>query len=283
MRPHGVTGSGLGTRNGSMPDGGVGADGGRRSAPVSGVLRFTRYAYPPNVLGYCGPGDHQALLEYASAGVADPGLDQLARGFDGAWPYLALIAAANGDRDPLDDDVVSAYWIGNDLLAHVPGDLLVRHLEDRFRPRVAGSVGVVVGPVLQGGVAHHSLHVLGVTPWIGLLRAGQVDPAMEVVERCLVRWGRVATVPDAGWVEVTVPTIMWDGLQLSLGPTRVEQFRCEERGHHLADVQVDDLVGVHWEWVCDRLTPSEAAQLAWTTRHNLAAVQRARVHPAAAT
>ena len=59
--------------------------------------------------------------------------------------------------------------------------------------------------------------------------------------------------------------------------------RCEEQGHHLADVQVDDLVGVHREWVCDRLTPSEADQLARTTRHNLAAVQRAREHPAAAT
>lgn len=283
MSPHGVAGSALDTRAGSMPHGGLGVDTRRESVPGSGVLRFTRYAYPPNVLGYCGPGDHQALLEYASAGVADPGLDELARGFEGAWPYLALIAAANGDRDPLDDAVVSAYWIGNDLLAHVPGDLLVRHLEDRFRPRVAGSVENVVGPVLQGGVAHHSLHVLGVTPWIGLLRAGQVDPAMEVVERCLVRWGRVATAPDAGWVEVAVPTITWDGLQLALGPPRIELFRCEERGHHLADVQVDDLVGVHWEWVCDRITSVEADQLARTTRHNLAAVQRARVHMATVT
>ena len=243
--------------------------------PGAGVLRFTRYAYPPNVLGYCGPDDHQALLEYASAGEADEGLDELARAFEGAWPYLALIAAANGDADPLDDDVVSAYWIGNDLLDRVPGDLLVRHLEDRFRPRVAGSVEPVVGPVLQGGVAHHSLHVLGVTPWIGLLRAGHPDPAMEVVERCLIRWGRVVTAPDDGWTSVTVPTITWDGHHLALGPPRVEPFRCEVRGHHLADVQVDDLVGVHWEWVCDRLSRDEADALARTTRHNLAAVQRA--------
>lgn len=247
----------------------------------AGVLRFGRYAYPPNVLGYCGPDDHRALLEYTSAGEVDRGLHELARAFEGAWPYLALIAAAAGGQ-PLDDDVVTAYWVGNDLLDRVPGDLLVRQLEDRFRPRVAGSVAPVVGPVLHGGVAHHSLHVLGVTPWIGLLRAGHAEPAMEVVERCLVRWGRVVSTPVGGWVRVEVPTITWDGRALDVGPTRTEQFRCEDDGHRLATVEVGDVVAVHWEWVCDRLTPPEADALVRTTRHNLAAVQRAtaRLAPA---
>ena len=61
-----------------------------------GPLLFARYAYPPNALGYCGPQDHRALLEYAAAGVVDRGLRELAQGFDGAWPYLRLIAEAAG-------------------------------------------------------------------------------------------------------------------------------------------------------------------------------------------
>ena len=67
---------------------------------------FGRYAYPPNELGYCGPTD----------GAAGSGLASHAREFDGAWPYLQLIAAANPREDPLAADVVTAYWVGNGLL-----------------------------------------------------------------------------------------------------------------------------------------------------------------------
>ena len=45
-----------------------------------------------------------------------------ARQFDGAWAYLESIARAAGIADPLDERVVEAYWIGNDLLDRVdPG------------------------------------------------------------------------------------------------------------------------------------------------------------------
>ena len=86
-----------------------------RTAPsaLSGALRFAAYAYPPNALGYCGPDESHQLLEQLAAGVDDPDLRRLARGFEGAWPYLELIAGANGIRDPLDSRVVEAYWVGN--------------------------------------------------------------------------------------------------------------------------------------------------------------------------
>jgi len=35
---------------------------------VSGAELFARYAYPPNELGYCGPGEPAALLEAAVEG-----------------------------------------------------------------------------------------------------------------------------------------------------------------------------------------------------------------------
>src|ERR1039458_5353739 len=98
------------------------------SRPADGPLLFARYAYPPNALGYCGPGDSQSLLELgADPGSVgnDEGLRRLARRFEGAWPYVELIAAANRIEDPLDLRVVEAYWIGNELL-------------DRRRPRRLG-------------------------------------------------------------------------------------------------------------------------------------------------
>src|SRR5690606_16524020 len=99
--------------------GGHVAGGAAMRAPASGPLRFARLAYPPNALGYCGPDDAAALLDHADAGLAGADLAGLARQFAGAWPYLQLIAASAGRPDPLDADVVEAYWLGNDLLRGV--------------------------------------------------------------------------------------------------------------------------------------------------------------------
>jgi len=47
---------------------------GGQSSTGSGAAMFARYAYPPNELGYCGPGDGQDLLEFAHAAtdLGDP-------------------------------------------------------------------------------------------------------------------------------------------------------------------------------------------------------------------
>jgi hypothetical protein len=69
---------------------------------ISGSPLFARYAFPPNERGLCGPPDNAALRGYAAAGLTDPDLRRLAGQFEGAWPYLRLIAEANGITDPLD-------------------------------------------------------------------------------------------------------------------------------------------------------------------------------------
>ena len=66
-----------------------------------GPLLFARYAYAPNALGYCGADEPRTLLEYGDAQASDSGLSELARTFDGAWPYLELIAGAAGIGDPV--------------------------------------------------------------------------------------------------------------------------------------------------------------------------------------
>ena len=114
---------------------------GDRQRPVEaapGPVLFARYAYPPNALGYCGPGDPSALLGAAAEGTDVPGLGRLAARFEGAWPYLQLIAACNGLDDPLDRRVVEAYWVGNDLIARVPASALAHSLGDRFEQGPAG-------------------------------------------------------------------------------------------------------------------------------------------------
>src|SRR5688572_10653564 len=59
---------------------------------MQGPTLFARYAYPPNERGSCGPPQSRTVFEYGVAAVVDPGLEQLARQFSGAWPYLEFIA-----------------------------------------------------------------------------------------------------------------------------------------------------------------------------------------------
>ncbi|MFT5223662.1 MAG: hypothetical protein ACI867_001985 [Glaciecola sp.] len=239
-----------------------------------GALRFARYAYPPNLLGYCGPTDHEALLDHASVGSSDPGLVELAQGFEGAWPYLQLIAACAGISDPLDDAVVRAYWNGGATLDHVPGRLLATSLDDRFRRRLDGRTEPLALAALTGGRAHHSFHVLAAGPWLGLLRAGRVEPAREVMERCLIRWGTVRAV-DGNHATVEVVTLDQDNGRVRLGEPRLEVFRWAHRGRHLTPLAVGATVAVHWDWVCDLLDANSQARLMLETRRSLRAARGA--------
>jgi hypothetical protein len=65
-----------------------------------GPLLFARYAFRPNELGYCGGEDERALFQYTVEQTVDGGLVQLERQFEGAYPYLQLIARANAIADP---------------------------------------------------------------------------------------------------------------------------------------------------------------------------------------
>lgn len=244
------------------------------SAAVGGALRFAAYAYPPNALGYCGPDAAQQLLQQVSAGVDDPDLRRLARGFEGAWPYLELIATANGIRDPLHPAVVEAYWVGNALLDRVGPRLLGDSLETRFRGRAGRAWDRLVDAVPAGAVPHHSFHVLGVYPWVGLLRGGRVDEPLHVLDRCRVRWGRVLELRGPRALVASRP-LSWDGRHLLLGPERPEEVLLRLDGLGLAGpVGVGDWCSLHWDWVCERLDPRQVGALARRTSEQLAVVDR---------
>jgi hypothetical protein len=238
------------------------------TATENAPLLFARYAHPPNLLGYCGPPDHRAFFEQATEGVIDRELAQLAHAFDGAWPYLELIAAANAIRNPLDRAVVHAYWIGNPLLERVDMAALGGSVEDRFRRRVGRGWEHLAAAILTGAVPHHSFHVLLVSPWTGLMRAGRFEHPLHVMDRCRIRWGRIVDVVG-DTARVNVPTLRWDGRELGVGSAAPELARVKADGRGLVpDLRPGDLVSLHWDWVCDRLSPADVGALdRYTLRH----------------
>jgi len=243
--------------------------------PADGPLLFARYAYPPNELGYCGGDDHGALLEQTSAGVVDGGLRQTLRGFEGAWPYLELIAAANHLDDPLDARVVEAYWLGSRLLERVGPALFAGSLDERFRGRAGRSWPALVDAIPNGALPHHSFHVLGVYPFVGLIRDGVVDEPLHVLDRCRIRWGRVLAI-IANTAVVASQPLEWDGHRLVLGAVREEVAVTGEGTMRLSRaLAAGDWCSLHWDWVCDRLEPAQVRSLRHYTTTQLAAVNDA--------
>ncbi len=240
---------------------------------LDGPLLFARFAFPPNRLGLCGPESGQTLPDRVRSGRPDAELVHLARQFEGAYPYLELIAAANAIADPLDASVVEAYWLGNDLLGRVGPRALHDDLTDRFRPRTRPREWRWLEAKADGPSAvHHSFHVLEILPRIGLLRGGLPPDLVGVLERCLVRPARVVGVGTAvgGSLDVELaPLELVDG-RLRFGPARLTHLPALN-GDGFGDIFLPgDHVAIHWDRVCGRLDPVQAARLAAVTERNLA-------------
>jgi hypothetical protein len=239
---------------------------------MDGILRCSRYAFGPNRLHYCGPDANQEILAYINEGESDPGLTVLLRGFATMFPYLRLIAQANGIRDPFDDRVVEAYWIGNDLLENVGRQRLWRHLAEglemkkKLDPR---SFELVEDKIAQGAAPHHSFHVLDIWKRTGHLPIAQT---LESMDECRISWGEVVAVDGPKITVETEPLVLLDG-KLSLNPPAKRTIvRALESLSDIEQLAAGQIVTIHWGVPCEVITPGQAAQLRkYTLRHlNLA-------------
>jgi len=242
----------------------------RPIAPAPGPIRFARYAFGPNRLGYCGPEEAGELFEQATEGRDLRRLRDLAGQFEGAYPYLRLIAQSSGNPDPLAADVVEAYWLGGALLDKVRPRALGTSLEERFRPRLRPDGWRWLGAKAEAGaVPNHAFHVLDVFPKVGLMRTGQVDNALQVMDSCRIRWGRVLERDGDAIVVSAVPLELVEG-QLRLGAPRLERIRGWMDGAgFVEDMAEGDVVSIHWDWACERLDAARLAALRDATTHEL--------------
>jgi hypothetical protein len=241
-------------------------------APTPGEAQFARYAYPPNDLGHCGPPGAEVLLAGGATGLPPagdgPGLRARLARFEGAWPYLRLIARAAGVPDALDADVVAAYWLGGELLDAVRPQALVETVDRGFggQPGVRERLAQLAAGA--GAAPDHGFHVFVVYPWVGLLgRAGDVP--RSVLDSCRVRWGTVVSV-DGESADVRSRPLTWDGARLGLGPAEPVRCRWAQDGRaFVADLRPGDQVSLHWNWICERIDDAQAEALSGRTEHQL--------------
>lgn len=236
---------------------------------TDGVLRCARYSFGPNRLHYCGPDANHELFAYIREGVQDPGLTTLLSAFQTLAPYLRHIATQNGIRDPFDDRVVEAYWIGNDLLETIPRNALWRHLiDDHDLKRKLGirDFARVEGKIELGAVPTHAFHVLNI--W---KRTGHLDCAhtLESMDACRVSWGTVRMIDGPRLTVETKPLAVLDG-KLALGqPITKTIVRRLEADSFFDDVVVGDTISMHWGMPCEVLAPRHVAALERYTLRNI--------------
>ena len=241
--------------------------------PTAGEVLFARYAYAPNDLGYCGPAQTAALLELGATGHTRADIVDIARRFSGAWPYATLLAELAGIDDPLDEQVMRAYWLGGALLDDAAAaDFGVKLLE-----LIAGRAGHYWGHLTPDLVSEaaptHGFHVFGVYPWTRLL-AEAPEHALHVLDNCRIRWGEVHAITGEH-VQVTSRRLAWDGEQLGLAEPAMERVRVDYGGKRfVAEPVVGECLALHWDTVSDRLGAAERDDLERSTRWQLDATNR---------
>jgi hypothetical protein len=111
----------------------------------------------------------------------------------------------------------------------------------------------------------HAFHVLDVFPRVGLIRSGEADNVLSVIDACRIRWGRVIERDGDHLVVNAVPLSLAEG-KLVIGRPRPERIRAWQDGvGFFGDAAPGDVISIHWDWACEKLdSPRLAALQAWT-------------------
>jgi len=241
---------------------------------MSGINLFLKYAYAPNIRGFCGPRDIEIIQEGALSDNAED-ITEINRGlnaFTGALPYLQLIASSNQIRDPFDSRVVEAYWIGNDLLKKVSVSRLYDHLRDRFKGNVKSeTLDVIAGQAPLGAKPHHAFHVFDAfSKTGGFDRLGFSDVALKRIDECRIGWGTFEKYADVTKSDIVVK---YEPIRLPITDYRLPITKIisnEIEGRKLfTQLKKGDIVTFHWSRISDKISPTQANHLKFWTKYHL--------------
>ena len=234
-----------------------------------GVSRCARYAFGPNKLHLCGPDANSEVFAYLKEGVSDPGLQNIMKGFNTMYPYLKQIADANNIADPFDVRVVEAYWIGNELLEHVPSQQFSRHLREGLRMRArqgAKPFDQLVDKLRHGARMHHSFHVFNAYKRTG--HDAQFHD-LDSMDACRVSWGKAIHI-EGPKITVMAKPLLLDGHHVKLGEAieRTITRRLEDDGT-FDELTSGDWITMHWHVPCEVVTEREVGFLERYTQQSI--------------
>ena len=237
---------------------------------MQGVQLAARFSIATNRLKYCGPADAEPALfrTIVEGRDLEASRASLLR-FEALEPYLTALAAKHG-RDPLDHDVVEAYWIGNELLDDFTREDFRGILDTLARRGLPRSLAERFAAHLpQHPLPHHTFHVC----FVGVGNVtGHVKTTLPNMEACRPAWAEVLRVAG-GSLEVERPALTYARGRLGLGPPVRETLAYDPR--MLPRVRKGDHVAVHWNWPAVVLADGQLANLKAYTDRSLEAANEA--------
>lgn len=235
---------------------------------MDGILRCARYAFSPNKLHLCGPDANREVFSYIKEGASDPGLEKILSAFHTMYPYLRHIAEANKIRDPFDDRVVEAYWIGNNLLETVDKKVFYHHIIDgqKIKKQVNSTeFNQITDKIRSGAVPHHSFHVF--TIW-KTKKDYVSEYNIENIDNCRISWGIIEKI-DGPFLFVKTKPLLYIKDKLILGQPIIKKINRIFTTHYdIEQLRTDDIISIHWNMPCEVITPTQAIMLEkYTLRH----------------
>jgi len=187
------------------------------------------------------------------------------------FAYLELIANANG-LQPFDRNVAEAFWIGNGLLKNVRKKDLQRLVLEKFTGK--GKLSPARAKKLaekmpDGFLPHHTFHVLYLHTITGV-----IEPSVENAERCRVGWGSVKKV-GRGFAVVDSQKLAERKGKLLLVPCSRKVLTQCAGIDLLPELQVGDLVAIHWEVAVMKIGKLQLRRLESVTGKNIEIANRA--------
>ncbi len=237
---------------------------------MQGVQLAARFSIATNRLKYCGPADAEpALFRTIVEGKDFDASRKALLRFEALEPYLTAIASKHG-RDPLDHDVVEAYWIGNELLDDFTREDfrgILDVLAQRGLPRTMADA--LAARLPEHPLPHHTFHVT----FVGVGNVtGHVKTTLPNMEACRPAWARVVRrTPRA--LEVERPVLTYTRNRLQTGEAARETLAYDPR--FLEGVRKGDHVALHWSWPAVVLDNRQLTHLKEYTQRSLDAANEA--------
>jgi len=232
---------------------------------IKGISRCVRYAFMPNRLHLCGPENQADILEfYATISKKRPGksIRPLLESFETMYPYLELLARENQNKNPFDEKIVEAYWVGNRLLDNVGGKSLFKHLSETVNLKKHLGFKEFIKFAENFNIdsfPHHNFHIFNI-----YRRKGKTKELHNLAsyDACRISWGKIVDVGKK-YLRVKTNPLKMDGRGKIYEDSAIEKeiLNEAEDSQLLTDAKSGDYVSLHWGAVCEKLSKEQVLNL----------------------
>jgi len=226
---------------------------------MQGLKLAALYGIYPHKLGFCGPQEKsatKALLNYLSGKkISEKKIRKILEEFKGAFSYYKLIAKSNDIKDPFNEKVVKAYWIGNDLLEKVKTSDLKKMIAKDFSGLgllKKGEIKEKLKKVSSISKPHHSFHVL----IMGSV-TGRIVLKEGLIGFCLINWAKVKKIKNKRIV--IEYRLLVKNKKFQFGKLIEKEIILEKS--FIPKVKIGDWVALHWNHPIQILSKKEVSNL----------------------